>query len=531
MSRKSVSIELVGDVLTHPLAPISSGLPEFDVALRHHAIDQHFQALLSEAAPDVLIAHARAEFFGAPDASGSRIAAYREAIEAFAGRGTTLVILNTVIPPLERIVGMAHVARRRNADRINDMIYACAETCPMVAIADLGAVLTRVGADRALNVQNDLVMRMPYTGHALPAVVAEYVRVIRERLLPRKKALLVDADNTLWGGIVGEDGINNLAIDNQFPGIVHRRFQEGLIEARSSGILLGLVSKNNEADVRQAFEELNMPLKWEHLAVTRVNWQSKSDNIEAIAAELNIGLDAIVFVDDNQFELEEVRHALPNVDCYRFDAKRPDEALKLLPRIKDLGSWSVTDEDLQKSHQYAHEAQRRTVLQASGSLQEYLQSLGLKIRVGVNRESQVKRISQLTNKTNQFNLTTRRYSEAEVMALMKHGTVYDFTVVDKFGDMGIVGVVIVRDGDIDTFLMSCRALGREVESHMLKYVRDAMAPLPLTASYIATAKNSMVADFYDRNGFEVDKASPSEKHYRCVGPPPCAFPIEVVEVT
>ena len=346
-------------------------------------------------------------------------------------------------------------------------------------------------------------MRMPYTGHALPHVIHECGRAIRERFLPRKKAvLLLDADNTLWGGIIGEDGVAGIDIGPSYPGIVHRLFQQSLLELRSSGVLLCLVSKNNEADVREAFEKLEMPLKWGHFTAARVNWKPKSENIAAIAGELKLGFESLVLVDDNPFEIEEVQHALPAVDRYLFDALNADEALSLVYRIRDLSTWSLTAEDRQKANQYSEEIQRKNLRDAVGSLEDYLRSLNIKLEVGMNRASQIKRISQLTNKTNQFNLTTRRYSEAEIIELQARGRVFDFRVTDRFGDMGIVGIVIVLDGEIDSFLMSCRALGRKVENLMLKHVCEVVgSDPPLRARFVPTPKNGMVEDFYDHNGF------------------------------
>ncbi|MBR0642201.1 HAD-IIIC family phosphatase [Plastoroseomonas hellenica] len=521
MPEKRIRTLCVGDVLTPPLLRMSDRqLPEFAFSVEHADIDQHIQLLLSDATPDVLVSHATADFFfcrGDAAAAEAWAAQYCAAVDSFAARGTSAVILNTIAAPTERVVGSEHVALSRAVAAINEMLFACADRSSLVSLVDIPAILARVGLEKAINLQNHFVMRMPYTGHVLPEISRAYARAIRERFAPRKKLVVVDADNTLWGGIIGEDGVDGVEVGSQFPGVVHRKFQEQLLALRASGVLLGLVSKNNEADVREAFETLRMPLRWEHFTAARVNWVPKSQNIAAIAQELNLGVDSFVFIDDNSFELEEVRHALPSVDCYEFNARKPAEALSLLSRVKDLNTWSLTPEDLEKARQYAQEVERKTLQAATGSLRDYLRSLEIRIEVGRNRVSQLPRIAQLINKTNQFNLTTRRYSEAQLRDLMAAADVFDFRVIDRFGDMGIVGVVIVVGEEIDTFLMSCRALGRQVEGLMLKHVREAVAR-PLRASYIPTVKNGMVSEFYESNGLVFLGTEAGVKRYDFLAP-------------
>ena len=240
-----------------------------------------------------------------------------------------------------------------------------------------------------------------------------------------------------------------------------------------------------------------------------------------------MGLDALVFIDDNQFEISEVQHSLPMVDSYRFDGKFPDVALKMLATCRGLSTWSVTDEDLRKSEHYEEERQRKNLLASTVSLEEYLRTLDIKIKVGINRFEQIPRISQLTNKTNQFNLTSNRYSELDIEELMKIGKVYDFRVIDKFGDMGIVGVVILYEDAIDTFLLSCRALGREVENSMLKFVCNENNMLNITSKYKKTKKNIMVENFFEENGFELNSIEEDTKFYIIAGGPKPKFEVKI----
>jgi FkbH-like protein len=372
---------------------------------------------------------------------------------------------------------------------------------------------------------------MPFVGAAIPAISSEYSKIIRERFVARKKVLIVDADNTLWRGVVGEDGVDGIEVGEEYPGAVFHAFQRQLLAARRSGLLLAMVSKNNLADVQEVFTRRSLPLKWDDFTTHRVNWRRKSENITSIAQELDLGLDSFVMIDDNPFELEEVARSLPGVTCIRFEWQTPVEALSLLFKTPGLSAWEATAEDSRKAAQYAEESQRREARAMTGSLEEYIRSLDVRIEVGCNRESAVPRVSQLTNKTNQFNLTTRRYSESEIRNAMLVGAVYDFRVVDRFGDMGVVGVVIVCSGVIEAFLMSCRALGREIEGNMLAFVCSKHGCSELRASYSPTSKNAMTSDFYERNGFALLRAVDDEKTYRYVSPPSQLVPVSILEVT
>lgn len=529
INNRKLNIEMVGDVVTRPFSAIKQMLADFDTTVRHHDIDLHIQVLRSDGAPDVLISHVRAEYF--LESGGiDRAEDYCSAIGAYAARNKGLLIINTLLMPTDRVLGSSHIANLRLISHVNSMLLDCAERWEMISVADIAGALTRIGINHGQNLQNDLVMRMPYTKHAVAPILDEYCRCIRERFVPRKKAIMLDADNTLWRGVVGEDGIDGIDVDQLFPGIVHRRFQKALLKLRDSGILLCLVTKNNETDVREAFDRVDMPLQWTDFTIVKANWQPKSENIISIANELNVGTESLIFIDDNPFELEEVSHSLPTVDCYHFDIKNSDNALSLLCRIRDISAWTVTTEDLLKSTQYFDEGRRKTLETQSGSIEDYIQSLDLRIEVGINRKNYIKRIAQLTTKTNQFNLTTRRYSESDIFSLMEQGQVFDFRVIDRFGDMGIVGVAIVNCGEIDSFLMSCRALGRQIESSMLKFVCDANVDAPLRAIYVKTSKNGMVAEFYDSNGFILRQSDLTKKDYVYDTGPKCSLPIKISSV-
>lgn len=526
-------IAVVSDCTSRPLIRFSGVEVGFDFQIEHFGIDQHIQVLLSGPKLDVLLVHVGSRFFDFQSSLSvvrQRLNELLAAIDHFLRESSAILVLNTVGPPVHRLVGRQHMEAISLACEINCSFIRLANREARVSIADIASVLSTVGLSRAINLQNDWVMRMPYTGIAISAISSEYAKVLRERFVVRKKVLIIDADNTLWHGVIGEDGIEGVSVGKDYPGAVFQCFQYQLLEARDSGLLLAMVSKNNLADVRQVFGECSMPLKWDDFTAHRVNWMRKSENIISIAEELNLGLDSFVMIDDNPFELEEVSRSLPSVTCIRFDWQNPSEALSLLYNTPGLSAWEATAEDSGKAQQYADESKRKELFASSGSLEDYIRSLDIQIKVGCNRQSAVARISQLTNKTNQFNLTTRRYSEGEIRDAMIGGAVYDFHVADRLGDMGIVGVAIVREQEIEAFLMSCRALGREIEGNMLAYVCSKHSSVNLSASYVPTEKNSMVSEFYDRNGFELRHVIDGKRHYMYVGAENALVPVFITEV-
>ncbi len=525
-------IEFVGNVTTQPFGRIRQSFDAGRLEVVHHTIDQTMQVLLGACTADALISHLTRDYFLRDGPAGARdlMAQYCTAVQQFAQRNRVVVVLNTLPLPLYRLVGRDHLAQQRLIMALNEMLFACADACAWVSLADTAAVLARCGHDAGLSAINDAVMRTPYTNAALPGLIAEYARVLKERFEPRTKVLLLDADNTLWGGVVGEDGVAGIQAGDAYPGILYRQFQAALAALRASGVLLCLVTRNNEADVKEAFDALDMPLRWSDFAAVRANWAPKSANIESIAQQLNLGIDAMFFIDDNPVEIAEVAARLPQLGARQFAIREAADAMAWLAAVPGLSVWAPSDEDLAKSEQYRQEAGRQQLAGAATSIDDYLRSLEMVIEAGVNRREQVKRIAQLTNKTNQFNLTTRRYTEAEILEAMDGGQVFDFRVRDRFGDMGIIGVVVVRDAHIEALLMSCRAMGRRVEDDIMRYVLSRVAERPLVARYLPTAKNPMVADFYAQQGFAVTAADDGGRSYEYGQPGSSAFSNQIVEV-
>ncbi|MCB1590837.1 MAG: HAD-IIIC family phosphatase, partial [Alphaproteobacteria bacterium] len=320
-----------------------------------------------------------------------------------------------------------------------------------------------------------------------------------------------DADNTLWGGIIGEDGIGGIEIGNDFPGLAFRDFQKYAHYLQKQGVMLAIASKNNEEDVVEVLDRHDaMVLKREHFSAMEINWVSKVEGLKNIARKLNIGLDALVFVDDNRKEIGEVQERLPEVTCFLV----PEELAEYPGLLRNCGLFDigeVTKEDRERTKMMAQEAARKQDSEQV-SEEEFRAALGLKVKVFEVQGQHLARTTQLINKTNQFNLTTIRRTQEEVKALCdsQDSLVLATEIEDRYGEYGLVGVAILKAGqkgswDIDTLLMSCRVLGRGADTAFISQIVSASAQRGakiLRGRYLPTQKNRMVEDLYPRHGFE-----------------------------
>lgn len=334
-----------------------------------------------------------------------------------------------------------------------------------------------------------------------------------------KKCLVVDMDNTLWGGIIGEDGPDGIIIDDSNIGMVYQDVQKIILNLKKKGILVAAVSKNNPEDAMPAFNKNGMILREKDFIIKKINWKDKSENIRKIAQELNIGLDSMVFLDDNPAERLEVKNRLPMVEVIDFPAD-----IALLPRvlmgIPFFESVFMTKEDLKRHEMYEHE-KKREELKKSLDVNDYLFQLGIEIKVKKDDIRSLARITQLINKTNQFNLTTKRYTDEEVRHMINSDDfqVTSAEVSDKFGDMGLTGVIIIKIMKdyyyVDSFLVSCRILSRKIENQFfiesLNCLKD--KGKAIKAEYIPTTKNSLVRDWYDNFGFRLISETKGVKKY------------------
>jgi FkbH-like protein len=378
-----------------------------------------------------------------------------------------------------------------------------------VRLLSLQGLFLKVGIDQAQDDRKWMLYRQPYSEPFWLETGRMLARLIAAEKISPKKCVVLDLDNTLWGGIVGEDGLQGIQLGDEFPGKAYRDFQRYLLFLKSKGILLAIASKNNPDDVFEVFDKHDaMILSRKDISVFEIHWESKVESIKRVAGKLNIGLDSLVFVDDNPKEIGEVMERLPEVSCVIV----PDELAHLpglLANTEFFDMVEVTDEDRRRSEMMAVEGLRKQS-QETMSEEEFRKSLGLKIEVFKVGKQHLTRVTQLINKTNQFNLTTirRTQDEVEVLANSKDSLVLAMNIKDKYGDYGLVGAAILtrqnRTCVIDTLLMSCRVLGRGAEEALIAKITEAAKTLDcdeLSGKYIPTPKNAMVRDLYSRFNF------------------------------
>ena len=352
--------------------------------------------------------------------------------------------------------------------------------------------------------------RQPYKEEMWECIGAAVTRILVVNQRAARKCVVLDCDNTLWGGVVGEEGLAGIALADDFPGSSYRDFQSELKGLKQSGIMLALASKNNAADVWEVFDRHDaMILRREDISSARIDWNDKASNLRAIAGELNIGLDALVFVDDSDFEVAQVHELLPEVTV----VKVPEELSELpglLTRLDLFERSQLSAEDRNRTRMMAEERDRNEVRDAL-TAQDFLDNLRLKVSVSDAEPAHLGRITQLVNKTNQFNLTTIRRSPDEVDDLNRRDDyqILMMRVEDRFGDYGLTGVAIVQHENkswtLDTLLMSCRVLGRGVESAFLAAIAQAAGAsgaASIIGRYVPTEKNALAANFFSAHGFQ-----------------------------
>ena len=345
-------------------------------------------------------------------------------------------------------------------------------------------------------------------------------RKLESIALKRKKCIVLDLDNTLWGGVLGEDGISGIKIGGDYPGKAFAFFQKSLLQLAKTGVILTVCSKNNEEDVLDAWEKNPfIVLKKEHFAAYRINWTDKATNIKELADELNIGLDSFVFIDDNPTERELIKQMLPMVSVPEFPAQPYELPLFFRQMVETYFKvYSITEEDKKKTEQYKANAARAQAQHSFADFGAYLDSLDIQITIESANEFNIPRIAQMTQKTNQFNLTTKRYTDSDIKGFLSKGwKIWCISVADRFGDNGITGCIMINGDVIDTFLLSCRILGKGIEIAFIKRILAILkegGKETIKATYLPTAKNAQVAEFYDRCGFNVVFENNEGKSYQ-----------------
>ena len=368
------------------------------------------------------------------------------------------------------------------------------------------------GGSAAYNPKLWAMAKVPFTNDVFTAAVRDVKSALQAVSGQAKKLIVLDLDNTLWGGIVGDDGWENLQLGgHDAVGEAYARFQRALKAMTNRGILLGIVSKNTEAVALEAFEKHpEMVLTLDDFAGWRINWEDKAKNVAALVEELNLGLQSVVFIDDNPFERGRVRDALPEV----FVPEWPDDPFRYRQKLLSMRCFdttTLTEEDRQRALMYVAQRKRTSAKDEVDSLDQWLDTLDMTVQIEPFNDANRARILQLLNKTNQMNLRTRRMSEAELVEWLDDAERCSkaFRVSDRFGESGLSGILsIEKRGDVayfEDFILSCRVMGREVEEAMVAVaVAEArqMGAKTLAAEYQPTLKNAPCLKFWERSGFK-----------------------------
>ena len=454
------------------------------------------------------------------DAALQQINALRQGFRQQSG---ALCLVQTVAPPMLPLFGSLDATLSGSAvaavAQLNAALAADMATSGDVLI-DIAALAQAVGTDEWFAERDWNLAKLPFTQRALPLYADTVLRSIAALRGKARKCLVLDLDNTLWGGVIGDDGVDGIALDpGDARGEAHRAVQQAALDLRRRGIVLAVCSKNDDATARLPFRQHSgMLLKEEHIAVFIANWEDKASNLERIAQRLDIGLDSLVFLDDNPVERLQVRQALPQVAVPEL-SEDPSTYARTLLMGGYFDSVAFTPEDLARAGQYQGNAQRAELQESTRDLGEFLRSLDMRIQFAPFAAQGRKRITQLINKTNQFNVTTRRYTEAQVAAMEDSPAHFTLQVglVDRFGDNGMISAVICHrrpdEWEVDSWLMSCRVLNRKVEEAVCNRIaRAAIAAgaQRLVGLYLPTARNNLVAGLYAQLGFVRDANSPDE---------------------
>jgi FkbH-like protein len=447
--------------------------------------------------------------------SGSAAMDYHAAlIKLLFARGAREVV---VVAPLPPIVGADSAAERAEYHRLVGALFELAASDSRVSVVDALSEASALG-ERAIDRRLWFHFEAPYAKPLLERIAEGVAAAVATRRGLVRKVVVVDCDDTLWGGIVGEDGLEGIALGASNPaGRPFLAFHAQLKALKDRGVLLAIVSKNEPADVHKVLEgHPECLLRRLDFAAERINWEDKSTNLRSIAAELGLGLDSFVFVDDSDFECGAVRATLPEVDVLQVPKVRSDLPL-LLARYPGFDPRPATEADRQRSADYAAERLRREERERHSDLGGFLASLGLVVRVCRPEPSSIPRLAQLSQRTNQFNVTTPRWTDAEVQAMLDDGSrrLFELHVEDRFGAQGLTGFAVATltpdRVELDALMLSCRVLGRGVETAFLAAVvgrlRDEAGDLPIVARWTASAKNAQTRWFFRGAGFDVSDAT------------------------
>ena len=446
-----------------------------------------------------------------------RVADFVNLVKTFKNRtGSKLVLTNCSIPTYSPY-GICEV---RTEYGLKEMVYDfnarlsdAFRSDPQVFLFDFNSFVAKYGEINVLDYRQFLVGDIKVSLSYIPHLAEELMGYVKANLGVNRKCIVLDLDNTLWGGIIGEDGFDRIDLSLKPPGMAFMEFQRVLLALYQRGVILAINSRNNEDEALRAIRDHPfMVLREEHFATIKINWSDKISNMKEIAQELNIGLDSIVYFDDDPINRELMSKAIPQIKTIDLPDD-PSLYASTLMQINDFNTLVMTNEDRKRGEMYREEHKRTELKRSSSNLEDFLKQLEIRVTMKKANNFTIPRIAQLTLKTNQFNLTTRRYQEEDVETLAQDHTklIGCAQTQDKFGDNGITGVYIVNKNHVDkewckdTFLLSCRVMGRGIEDAMMGYILSKAKEegvIKVKAEFIPTKKNKPCEQLLPNFGFK-----------------------------
>lgn len=438
---------------------------------------------------------------------------YKDLISELRKKTNATIIINNFPIPSYPLKGLADsISDPSQIDSIlelNSKIKLLTREFENVRILDLFNTLCRAGSEKSIDPRMWKVSKNPFSIEGMSTISIELSRLIRAHIFTRKKCLILDCDNVLWNGVSGEEGIKSF----------NTEIQRMAINLHNTGVLIGLASKNDEKFVLDILEsdDRNI-LKPKYLSAWKINWENKADNIKSISEFLNIGLDSVVFIDDSEYECELVKEIIPEVTVIKFEGNENLFCKEII--LSGLfDAINLTDEDFKRSKMYKDSKDRDIILKSSHSYEDFLNNLEIEIEIDYAKKENLIRIQQLVQKTNQFNLTTIRYSESEINEIFNSGIfkIFVLRVRDKVSELGLVGVAFLKICNdsitIENLILSCRALGRGAEDAFMNVIKNYAVDQEfkkIVGRYVSSGKNDQVSGYFKRHDFLPSKNENNE---------------------
>ena len=447
---------------------------------------------------------------------------WQEAINNLVSNASKPVIVSTIDVKPSKVRTLSEVSWAYEIQNIwSDFLISLTDNNSNSYVIDLAELVSDIGRNNFYSYKMLYLSSMPYSKSGIQAICEEISSSLANIFESKKKIIVLDLDNTLWGGVIGEDGVDGILLSNHKEGQRYYDFQKQLKRMKERGVLLAIASKNNLEDVKPVFKQSDMLLKESDFVSKKISWGDKSQSIKEIEEDLNITEGGFVFIDDNPVERNIVKGECKEVVVPEF----PEDTTTLSAFAEDLYKRyfrlpRLLNEDKKKTEMYFSASKRSEAKKACSNLDDYIKSLDINLDIHEMKEDEIARVAQLCGKTNQFNLTTKCYTESDIKAMFETSgyAVFVTYVSDKYGNDGLTSVLILKKESeqisIDTFLMSCRVMGRKIENAIINEVLNKYKSYKsINASYIPTAKNKPVEKLYDQLGFSFIKENGGTKEY------------------